>query len=42
MKVRIDPFDVLYIDYRKLLIEELPKKPTDIDQLLPWNIEMLQ
>jgi transposase len=29
-------------DYLKLLLEELPKNPADIDQLLPWNIEMPQ
>ena len=27
-------------DYLKLLLEELPKNPADIDRLLPWNVEM--
>ena len=27
-------------DYLKLLMEELPKNSTDIDRLLPWNVEM--
>jgi transposase len=29
-------------DYLKLLMEELPKNPIDIDRLLPWNIEIPQ
>jgi hypothetical protein len=26
-------------DYLKILMEELPKNPADIDRLLPWNVE---
>ena len=29
-------------DYLKLLMEELPKNPADIDRLLPWNVEIPQ
>jgi len=29
-------------DYLKLLMEELPKNPIDIDRLLPWNVEIPQ
>ena len=29
-------------DYLKILMEELPKNPADIDRLLPWNVEMPQ
>jgi len=29
-------------DYLKLLLEDLPKNPADIDRLLPWNVEMPQ
>jgi transposase len=29
-------------DYLKLLLEELPKNPIDIDRLLPWNVEIPQ
>ncbi|MCP3670778.1 MAG: transposase domain-containing protein, partial [Gammaproteobacteria bacterium] len=27
-------------DYLKLLMEELPKNPADINRLLPWNVEI--
>jgi transposase len=27
-------------DYLKLLMEDLPKNPTDIDRLLPWDVAM--
>ena len=27
-------------DYLKILMEELPKNPADIDRLLPWNVEI--
>jgi transposase len=29
-------------DYLNLLMEELPKDPTDIDRLLPWNVKTPQ
>lgn len=29
-------------DYLQRLMEELPKKPIDIDRLLPWNVEIPQ
>ncbi|MCP4391394.1 MAG: IS66 family transposase, partial [Gammaproteobacteria bacterium] len=29
-------------DYLKILMEELPRNPTDIDRLLPWNVEIPQ
>ncbi len=29
-------------DYLKLLMEELPKNPADIDRLLPWNVGIPQ
>ena len=29
-------------DYIKQLLEELPKRPESIEQLLPWNVELAQ
>jgi len=36
------PLGLTPFDYLKLLMEELPKNPIDIDRLLPWNVEIPQ
>ena len=29
-------------DYLKMLLEEIPKQPDDIEQLLPWNVAIAE